>query len=915
MTRRAPARAFPLFGGVILVLLGVCAVRMWPHPGAVAPFAIEVDLSGCAVFLRDSVCELGPDAELRVLVRAQEPTQARLLADGKPLESRRELTPAGYSRLVTRVPAGTKELLVIATPVTGAREARHNLRLHRQEEPPLIGEVRRLRGEGKLAEAINQLQNGAPTLPPRWQAVALGLRARIALQQGHIEEAIEGLQASRRTHRELGVISEEAYDTFALVHTLAEHGRRFAQAQTALEELNPSLRSFREGEAEARYYHGLLAFESGDIRGALKNLRRSSEEGEQLGMTEPMVYTEHLLAETLRALGRTSEAVSRMGRARRLLGAHPTACQEAWLLTNTAWFEIQEAMTPASVSSKALSPSARQALDRALLLLSASCPIPDQLQVVRTERALLELLEGRPEQAAVELKEARAIPGEVDARVRVWFADVEARLALARKQGARAAELYEGMARMAERAGLPEARWRGALGRAEALESIQNPGARDAYAAAEAILDQQAFAIPLGEGRGGFFHERSWGTRLHVDLLVRQGDLRGAMAAARVARSRALRLLWTSERLSDLDEGARLRWQRAATRIRTGRDALARLEAESWALAADQEAIAKARRDGLEREIQAALDDALSQLGTPPKRPAMTRQEREAILLAHPLREGWLLLLDAPSGLRWRRISALPLSEPLAQQAEWLIRPFAPALVGVEQLRILAYGEAQTLDWQALPHEGLPLAAQLPVVYGLDLARSSAPASPHRRASILSDPSGDLRQARAEGREAASLLAAAGYEVEHRTGREVTRTALEQALSSASLLHFAGHGRFQGEDGLASGLLLADKEVFSLRDLLVVPAVPGVVLLSGCETGRSDLRGGDGLGLAQAFLLAGSSAVLAAPREVDDTATAAFLRSLLSEMKEQKSILGAYQRASRATAITGRIHPFRLHVL
>jgi len=57
--------------------------------------------------------------------------------------------------------------------------------------------------------------------------------------------------------------------------------------------------------------------------------------------------------------------------------------------------------------------------------------------------------------------------------------------------------------------------------------------------------------------------------------------------------------------------------------------------------------------------------------------------------------------------------------------------------------------------------------------------------------------------------------------------------------------------------------------------------VPRWVVLSACDAGRSSLEApGEGIGLAQAFLLAGAQSVIAATRTVDDHTA----RNLLSEL-------------------------------
>jgi cellulose synthase operon protein C len=71
-------------------------------------------------------------------------------------------------------------------------------------------------------------------------------------------------------------------------------------------------------------------------------------------------------------------------------------------------------------------------------------------------------------------------------------------------------------------------------------------------------------------------------------------------------------------------------------------------------------------------------------------------------------------------------------------------------------------------------------------------------------------------------------------------------------------------------------LPLAESSELTLGDVLALARAPRWVVLSGCETGRAGAAApAESLGLAQAFLAAGSRSVLAAVRPVaDDTAAA-----------------------------------------
>jgi CHAT domain-containing protein len=114
-------------------------------------------------------------------------------------------------------------------------------------------------------------------------------------------------------------------------------------------------------------------------------------------------------------------------------------------------------------------------------------------------------------------------------------------------------------------------------------------------------------------------------------------------------------------------------------------------------------------------------------------------------------------------------------------------------------------------------------------------------------------------------------------------GSLATHPAVRDAIQdpAVDLLHYAGHGTFDGPDGWESGLPLAGGGRLTVADVLALRRVPSLVLLSGCETARTAAEGQvAGLGIAQAFVLAGARVVVAATRRVDDALAARLMKAV-----------------------------------
>lgn len=155
-------------------------------------------------------------------------------------------------------------------------------------------------------------------------------------------------------------------------------------------------------------------------------------------------------------------------------------------------------------------------------------------------------------------------------------------------------------------------------------------------------------------------------------------------------------------------------------------------------------------------------------------------------------------------------------------------------------------------------------AARRPISWSLDIYHASSAEGVGRL--VVADPTGDLQSAREEAatvREPTDLVL---------VGSQATVRDVVEALQRVDEAHFAVHGRHDAFNPSASHLVLSDG-VLRASDVLALERVPRRVFLSGCETGRSR----NALGLAQAFIAAGSEWVVASDRPVSDADTRALV--------------------------------------
>lgn len=105
-------------------------------------------------------------------------------------------------------------------------------------------------------------------------------------------------------------------------------------------------------------------------------------------------------------------------------------------------------------------------------------------------------------------------------------------------------------------------------------------------------------------------------------------------------------------------------------------------------------------------------------------------------------------------------------------------------------------------------------------------------------------------------------------------GEEATVEALRSAASESGTLHMACHGLFRSDNPMFSALKLHDGWLVS-ADVLSLDLPDALVTLSACESGRSEVIGGDEiLGLTRSFLGAGAATLVVSLWLVQDETTA-----------------------------------------
>lgn len=836
---------------------GSASQRRW----SVAQFA------GCAKVLQGPRCVLGAQPSLRFWSHAKLTFRAQS-GEVTVRASEREGghfyvvdVPSDVTKLTCRDEAGG----LLALPVLRTRD---------RVRPAL-----ELRKRGLLQAALNALVPLEEDADVATRADALSLKARVQLQLGQIREARSAFATSIAAQTQAECRSCMGQDALAAAYIDITHLRDMASARAMLTAVIDWTEHSELG-AQRLYTNALLSLHTGDLRAALEGFEQARVAAARLDMPADEAAAREAQATTLVRLGLYEEAATRL---RALERTASTPCNRARLLSNlayteasalSAWDRPQRLPSNAEPIWQGIAADLQTAL--ALNAATGACPRPLSAKHVLLNLAFIALERGDVSEAIARLGDVRTLGSEPDEQITLRSLALEADAALARSQPEAALEIAERAVQHARDVQFPEHEWRAMLSRARAHKALGrwDAAVRD-YAECERLLELEVEQAPLNAGKDTFLGARARSQSEYLQLLFARGQTEEAFTAARKIRRRVLLRVSRSERIARFSATERAAWDRSVADYQRRRDQLESRAKDDWKLASSalrQERQERARlRAELDRDIDRAFADS-SAAGGAADLPQFA--DRELVLLLHDLGGEVLALFHVNGRAVHGRTFALRGEQARAALLRELATALEPELSGIDTLRVIASGSLDDLDVHALQLSQGPLLQRVAVAYTMDLAAGPI-REVARTALVIGDARGDLPHARSEASAVRDVLQRnSGESVQLRVGDDADAPGVAAALPNADILHLAGHAEFS-KQSWHNTLLLAGGTTLGVGDILALPKTPQLVFLGACEAARASTESpAQSLSIAHAFVAAGTSAVIAATRAVDDKAAA-----------------------------------------
>jgi CHAT domain-containing protein/uncharacterized protein HemY len=136
-------------------------------------------------------------------------------------------------------------------------------------------------------------------------------------------------------------------------------------------------------------------------------------------------------------------------------------------------------------------------------------------------------------------------------------------------------------------------------------------------------------------------------------------------------------------------------------------------------------------------------------------------------------------------------------------------------------------------------------------------------------------------------------------------GKDATKTAIEQLMPKARIIHLATHGILDDVRGMSSAIALApsvhDDGLLTAEQILEMKLNAELVVLSACNTGRGRITGDGVIGLSRSLISAGVPSVIVSLWSVPDAPTASLMTNFYQNLQNSPDKAQALRQAMLTT--------------
>ncbi|TQV87940.1 CHAT domain-containing protein [Aliikangiella coralliicola] len=900
----------------IIFTLGVLLIASYHwYPASSKVVAFNVITSGCDYLSPQKGCQLITSQSLSFWIPSIKEDRFKILLSSETInsdvtEKEANISESFLNSKVELIPRAQGLFFEIKIPIGKHRltiEDRESseewsINISKQTEPDWLVEHKKITQSHQFKRAIDKLHLVLKEKKNVDKALVMHYLARAYLANNEVDRAAFYLDRANELFSVNETFNKIIDNSTVLIYIYLILKDNPISAKAILDSL-PSVDNDAKSVFYRTFYTAHLNSYLGEIRLAESRYFEAQKIAHKFNLEREEIDTEHMHSRILVNSGKFAEAIAIR---KEIINKIPDAwsdCRKAKYHNGLGWAQNQLLETQPSTKNNSPLP----ALTHSLQLLEKSCPktSTDRINVL-INLSKYHYLENELDAAYGRLEQVKKIETQFSYQQKLEILELEALFELAQNNYDASIVIFEQLWRLADQVKYSNFLLKALVGIAKAHEG---KGEADSaivyYERAEQLVFNNTLSIPVTGSQPEFLASKVNFSYRYVDLLSRSGKMREALEKARKFRSHWLSSIFKMNQLAVGNLAQNREWITLVSRIKRLRKSIIAQQTLEWSLPFDQ--IDNANRLLEEQKLKLAtlFDESVRLVNSANLSTEFhfgEPKENELFLFFYPITNGWIGFSYEQTEMKSHLIQLNEnQSANHAQMASEWVDVFSQSIDEAKTVIVFPFGEMKSVDFRTIPYKDANLFRYKNVLYGVDLKRLQLGKDRDHisnQSLIVANSLGDLKETELEAKSIENFIARKNWRSKTLTNEETVIEEVKQKLQEVQHFHYAGHV-FSTEDYLSQYQIPLTKNVnLNSTDILMLKRVPRWVVLSACNSSTPGrMTSTESLGLAHAFVIAGSEQVIATSKPVADKQAKLLMTQFYQHWKSGNNFAETFRQA------------------
>lgn len=762
--------------------------------------------------------------------------------------------------------------------VAPSNKSKRTISINKTPKPAWLTEYKSNKKANQLDNTIEKLIAASSAVKGTEKALLHYHLGRAYLSIDDIQKAITQLKLSNKLFRQHNITNKIIDNSTVLVYIYLYLQDNPTKSEQILANL-PSEKNDAKSLFYKNFYSGQLSSYLGALQDAESYFHQARNTARSYNLRKEYLDSEFMYTQILIYSGQTKRAVNIR---KKLLTQIPhlwSDCRISKYYNGLGWAQIKS-LESSPLDSTSITDNPFPALNYALELLGKSCPRSTHDKItIFLNLGKAYYLKGQIREARTQLLNIDKIKIKLTYRQKLEFIELKGLLALHSRNAEESIRHFESLLDLATKVKYSEFVIDALVGKAKAFEIMKlYDDALESYNKAERLIFEEFINIPMTSSQPYFLSSKMNFSYSYVDLLNRLNRTEEAMMVARRFRARWVDSIHRVRQHSFSKVFQQEEWNKIVGQIRKLRKSIIAQQSLEWSIPYDQIKNAKRKLEEEKLALSNLFDKSIrlvnKTIGN--EESAQTKpKENELFLFFYATNDSLIGFASTQNDLRSHTIpfkKALGF-KPTSLAKEW-ITVFEKEIERSKKIKIFPFGLMKQVDFQTLPYKGDILLAHKTISYGVDLkihTLNKIETPKTFRSLIVANSLGDLKETENEARSVAQLTRESDWISRTLTANQVVFDSMKDQLEKAQHFHYAGHVNRTENEVFRHHIPLSDNAEMDSTDILMLQQVPAWVVLSACNSALNNKNiTTQSIGLAHAFIIAGSKKVIATVRPVLD---------------------------------------------